>query len=84
MVMTGAKNIFALDAGLCFRLSGTMTKNHINYVKVELNSMDTYDVEFWNYRRDRYNQKLISRHEGIYNDMLQSLFKNNTGLEVSL
>lgn len=84
VVMTGARHIFALDNGLCFKLPGTMTKNHVNYVKIELNSLDLYDVEFWNYRINRYEQKLIKRYEGVYSDMLVPLFKSNTGLEVSL
>jgi hypothetical protein len=84
VVMTGARSIFALDNGLCFKLAGTMTINHINYVKIMLNSMDTYDVELWNLRRDRYEPKLISEHRGVYNDMLQGLLRDKTGLAVSL
>lgn len=86
VVMTGARNISALDSGLCFKLPGTMTKNHVNYVKIELNSLDLYDVEFWNYRMKHYDvtKKLIARYDGVYNDMLVPLFKQNTGLEVTL
>ena len=75
LAMTGAKNLISHENGLSFRLSGSMTKDRINYVKITLNAMDTYDIEFG---------KVISRIEGIYNDMLKKTIENNTGLYLNL
>ena len=78
IVMTGAKNFCCDNNSICFKLPGTLTKNRINYVKIKLNVMDTYDVEFvsiWG-----ANIKTIAKVDGIYNDMLQDTVANYTGL----
>ena len=82
IAMTGAKNFTCDNNSLGFRLSGTMTKNRINYVKVTLNAMDTYDLEFVNLRAGKI--KLVEKFEGAYNDMLQSVVSSRTGLALSL
>jgi hypothetical protein len=56
--------------------------NKANKCRITLNAMDTYDVEFFALRG--VNCKVISKHEGIYNDMLKSLFEKETGLYLSL
>ena len=82
--MTGARGFCALESGLAFKLpgGGGFCKNGINYVKIRLNSLDTYDVEFWTYRK-MIGQK-IAEHNGIYDDMLQDIFKSETGLNTHL
>jgi len=82
--MTGAKNFFALDSGLSFTLpgGGGFCKQGINHVKILLNSMDLYDVEFSKVRRGIFQK--ISEHNGIYDDMLQDIFRAETGLNTSL
>ena len=81
-VMTGAKDIFALESGVSFKVPATMTKNRINYIRVWLNSMDLYDVEFWSYRG--MSGRKVAEHNGIYDDMLQDIFTTETGLNTSL
>lgn len=87
-VMTGARDYMAIDDGLTFRIPGTMTKNHINRVRVILDPSDTYTISFWNYRKQRIpgppSMKKISEHLRIYFDMLQSVFKSETGLDTHL
>uniref|UniRef100_A0A6M3KDC4 Uncharacterized protein n=1 Tax=viral metagenome TaxID=1070528 RepID=A0A6M3KDC4_9ZZZZ len=87
-VMTGAKDYMAIDKGLCFALPGTITKNHINRVRIILDPSDTYTVGFWNYRKQKNihtpSMKKISEHTRIYFDMLQSVFKSETGLDTHL
>lgn len=68
-----------------------------NYVKITLNSMDTYDLEFGRLRnvkpKDyspeeieracRESYKVVSKHEGIYFDQLMDVFERETGLYLS-
>lgn len=82
--MTGAKNFFAHESGLSFSLpgGGGFCRNGINYVKITLNSMDLYDIEFKRIRGTKVND--IAAHNGIYNDMLQGIFRSETGLNTHL
>lgn len=79
--MTGAKNLTAHANALSFRIP-TAPRNRINYVKVTLNAMDTYDVEFFTIRGA--NSAVKGYHEGIYADKLRGLFEDETGLRTSL
>ena len=90
--MTGAKNFLAIANGLQFKLPQNFAKNNISVVRITLLHSDTYSVEFGKIRRQmdpKYGVKMpvyeaISIHEGIYADQLRTLFKDETGLEVSL
>ena len=83
MMMVGAKNLVTLtDGGLAFQF-GTGAKNKANRVRVEYDyGADAYNVEFGKIYRSAW--KTISRHEGIYADMLQALFTDETGFFTSL
>jgi translation initiation factor IF-1 len=81
-IMTGAKDIFAHEDGVSFKIPGTITKNHINYVRVSLDPSDTYTVEFWKYRKMRGEK--IAEHSMVYDDMLQTIFTAETGLDTHL
>tara|TARA_R110000803_G_scaffold70704_3_gene133696 strand:+ start:11215 stop:12189 length:975 start_codon:yes stop_codon:yes gene_type:complete len=76
-MFTGAKNFIALDNGVSFRIGNRKT----NYVKIVLNSMDTYDVTFALLR----SGKMVNVREfnGIYNDGLKELFERETGMYLS-
>lgn len=82
IAMTGARNFVSSSNSLGFKLPSRSAKNGINFVLVTLNSMDTYDVKF----KKIWNMKIteISSHEGIYDDMLQPLFVEETGLNIVL
>jgi hypothetical protein len=83
VVMTGAKNLIGHPSALSFRLPGKNFARHdINYVKITLNSMDLYDLEFGRVRGKTY--KVISLCDGIYNDQLQAVFTAETGLDTHL
>ena len=43
-MMTGAKNLLNLGDGLAMKLGRNSSNS--NYLKITLNSMDTYDMEF--------------------------------------
>jgi len=79
MFMIGAKN-FVYDTNmLSFRVRGS---KRVNYIRITLNSMDTYDMVFgkiWGLKHT-----IIEEHKGVHNDMLRELIREETRLEVSL
>ena len=76
LYMIGAKN-FACDNNMLGFKIGRNSKS-VNYIRITLNSMDCYDVEFLNIRAG--NLKVVSKENGIYNDMLRGAIERNTGL----
>lgn len=83
-VMTGAKNFISHGAenALSFKLPSRFALKGINYVKVILDASDTYTVIFGKVLGRTYKE--IARYSDIYNDMLQSLFTRETGLDTHL
>ena len=82
IVMTGAKDIFAHPDGVSFKIPGTMTKQHINYLKIALDPNDTYTMCFHRIRGTRAIP--IAEHSMVYHDQLQSIFTAETGLDTRL
>jgi hypothetical protein len=82
--MTGAKDFMASENGLQFRIP--KAKDGINHVQVHLQGDDTYKVIYGRIaKKDGIPQhKVISEHEGLYADQLQSHFTNHTGLYTHL
>lgn len=78
VAMTGAKNfgIMSGKRGLAFQIP---MRNGVRGVRVYLNGMDTYDMEFLNRKFEVKN-----RVEGVYNDQLQGVFTEQTGLYTHL
>lgn len=84
LLMVSGKDLVALsgDGGLTMRF-GAGSKNKANRMRVEYDyETDTYNVEFGKIRKLEW--KTVSRHEGIYADMLQDLFTAETGFYTSL
>ena len=82
IAMTGAKDFVRDDAhqSITFRI-GRNAKS-VNVVKITLNSMDTYDMEFLMVRgADTF---VRSKATGVYNDQLQDVFTEHTGLYTHL
>ena len=82
MAMTGTKNFICDNNSIAFKVGMRCAKG-ITHVKITLNSLDLYDVEFlrvWSTNP----VKTIATHCGLYNDMLQSTFKAETGLNTRL
>jgi hypothetical protein len=82
VAMTGAKNFGDVGNGLAFQLNSRMTKNKCNAVKITLDPSDTYTVKFL--KIGKLELKTVAEYSNIYCDVLQDLFKRETGLEVSL
>lgn len=80
IAMTGAKDFFIGPKGVVFKI-GRNSKG-VNYVRINLNSMDTYDIEFLQVRN--FKEKIKSKAKGIYADMLRGAFEQHTGLRTSL
>ncbi len=84
IAMTGAKNFVAhndLCGGLSFRIP-QMTGIKVNYVKIILNGLDLYNVEFGRIRGNNYT--VLSSFEDIYAEDLIELFEKETGLYAHL
>ena len=79
-VMTGAKNLVGDENSLSMRIGRNSSNS--NYLKITLNSMDTYDMKF--YRLWRFEEKSVTEYNNIYNDMLTDTFTAHTGMYTSL
>ena len=85
VAMTGAKNFgYEVRKNGNPSLSFKIGKNsaNINHVRIELNSMDLYEIEFIKVRK--LIPTIVKKYSGVYDDMLQTLFTNTTGLYTHL
>lgn len=92
LAMTGAKNLTCDNNSLNMKLSKNMSK--ANYLKITLNSLDTYDIRFYNVTDGRMNMKTFESSpiknkdikvlNGVYCDQLQEIFTEVTGMYTSL
>jgi len=88
LYMIGAKSkpMYATDNGLT--ISVGRNNKRINKIKIILNSMDTYDVEYWyrafSMKTFEDKSKLIAKDAGVYADGLLGSIERNTGLATSL
>jgi hypothetical protein len=80
LAMTGAKFLVGGDNFLMFKLP--RAKDGINKVRITLNASDTYDLDFFRLRGTKVSQ--VAHVEDIYNDQLQEIFTQHTGLYTSL
>jgi hypothetical protein len=78
VVMTGARQMDALDCGLRFKLPSRKT----NLVTITLDPSDTYTMIFEKYHG--LKRRTIAEYTGIYDDMLQEIFTHETGLDTHL
>ena len=80
IAMTGSKNFIAGKNSLSMKL--TRNQTGANYLRITLNSMDLYDMEFISMRGGNMKTKVESK--GLYNDMLVREFEQQTGLYTKL
>ena len=80
-VMTGADKFVALESGLSFSFKGSRVANHC---RVILTPDDLYDFEFYKYSPSKGTCTPVKKYEHVYDDMLQPLFKEVTGLNTFL
>ena len=79
--MIGATDFIALENGLQFSFKGN---RKINKCVIMLDPMDTYTFQLWYIFVRNGNFHLVYELENVYNDMLISLFQDETGLDLSL
>jgi hypothetical protein len=82
LVMTGARNLLAGPNTLSFRLPARFAKDGITLVKISLDVTDTYTMSFK--KVNKKTDKLVSEQSGVYDDMLASIFEEQTGLRTHL
>ena len=84
VTMTGAKGMAPTNKGLAFLLPDDpdFVKDGINFVRISLNGMDLYDVEFCQYKDEKLT--MIHYDEDLYNDQLQEIFTSRTGLDTRM
>lgn len=82
IAMTGAKNFVRDNKRRQISFKIGRNAKRINGVRIRLNSMDTYDIQFL--RLKKFDVEIISEEKNVYNDQLQSIFTKHTGLYTSL
>ena len=80
-VMTGAKNLMGIENGLVMKLGRNSSNS--NYLKITLNMMDMYDMEFAKVTR-MGEKKSVKEYSDVYNDMLTEIFESHTGMYTKL
>ena len=81
LAMTGAKNLASTENSLTFKIS-SRNKSKATHIKIILNCMDTYDMEFIQCKK--YDMKLLRKIGSIYAEDLQDIFADKTGLYTKL
>jgi len=80
-MMTGAKNLAGDENSLSMRIGRNSSNS--NYLKITLNSMDTYDMKFCKLTR-KFEEKSVTEYNNIYNEMLTDQFTAHTGMYTKL
>jgi hypothetical protein len=78
VVMTGAYNFIAFPNGLSFKLKSRKA----NYVKITLNAMDLYDVQFQ--KLFGMKSKVVAEYDNLYFDQLIQIIEKETGMYLKL
>ena len=80
-VMTGAKNFMGFSEGLVMKIARNSSNS--NYLKITLNSMDLYDMEFAKVSR-MGEKKSVTEYNNVYNDSMVEVFEKHTGMYTKL
>jgi hypothetical protein len=91
IAMTGAKNFFTNGNDICFNIGKNISK--ANRIQIILEADDTYTMKFIKFTNGRFTKNfeyieakvdLLQEEKGIYNDMLQDIFTQYTGMDTHL
>jgi hypothetical protein len=82
IAMTGAKNFVKNDKDKSITFKIPKAKGGITHINIQLTSSDLYNVRFISIRG--VDMKIVKMVKGVYNDQLQSIFTQYTGLNTSL
>lgn len=86
IVMTGANNfVYGDDENgnpmLTMQLKRNVSK--AKYLTITLNAMDTYNMKFISIN-SKHELTTVAEHNDVYNDMLQNIFTEVTGMYTHL
>ena len=82
LAMTGANTLINTGLGLTMKLRSNKSK--ANYLKITLNEMDTYTVEFQKVNYSKFTVNDVAAFENVYCDQLQKVFTLITGMYTKL
>jgi hypothetical protein len=82
IAMTGAKDFVKDDKEQMVIFHIGRNSKGVNYVRITLTPDDTYKMEFLSMRN--LELKVKSKVDGVYNDQLQEIFTEHTGMYTSL
>ena len=74
--MTGARNLVSTKNGIAFKIG--RNSSGANYLRINLNGKDLYDIEFISIRGT--SMKTKHTFNDIYCDQLVQIFESTTGL----
>ena len=79
-IMVGIKDLFAIENGVSFKIkfAGAVA----NYVKVQLNGNDLYDIEVGKIRGDKYTVK--ASEQDVHVSDMKTLIENTCKVRLSL
>ena len=80
-MMTGAKHLAGDENSLSMRIGRNSSNS--NYLKITLNSMDLYDMEFCKLTK-MGEKKSVTEYNNVYNDLMKGTFTAHTGMYTSL
>jgi hypothetical protein len=79
IAMTGSKGFVKNDKNKSLTMKLTKNLAKAQYLVITLNGMDLYDMEFISINKN-FDRVVKAQHNNVYNDMLQTLFTETTGL----
>ena len=94
LLMTGTKDLIAIDNGLKMTLARNGSK--ANRLEITLNGADLYDMKFYHFTPWRFSTRggqfreypekttVVKEYKNCYFDQLQGLFTETTGLYTRL
>ena len=80
-MMTGAKHLAGDENSLSMRIGRNSSNS--NYLKITLNSMDLYDMEFCKLTK-LGEKKSVTEYNNVYNDLMRGTFTAHTGMYTTL
>jgi len=80
MCMLGAKNFSCTNNMFCFKIGKNCKR--VNYIKITLNGLDLYDMEFIRIHGAKMTK--LAKHTDIYADMMHQIIETETGMYTSL
>lgn len=80
IMMTGSKNFVCDEKGIGFRFM--RNKIGAQWCNIRLNSLDLYDMTFKSIKKDQVI--IIKEINNLYDDQIESIFSETTGLATRL